>query len=114
MLSGIDQRKDVNKKLLIITLIIGILTYTFWSFVKDPLGTKIYFVGNALFIFLLALYIRQVTKKSFITFFLFCVTLNNLLDEILFDPQKIGLNEYIATALIIVVYFIKEKPKSDA
>jgi hypothetical protein len=114
MLEG-AQAKDVNSKLLKFTLIETILTYSLWSFFPDPLGTKIYFVGMALSHFLLSVYIRQISKPSFITFFLFCVTLNNLLDELLFDPQKIGLNEYLATVIIIIVYFIKDKdPKSDA
>ena len=109
------QVKDVNTTILIVAIIESILTYTIWPLFDDPLGTKIYFIGNALFIFLLALYIKQATKKSFLTFFLFCVTLNNLLDELLFDPQKIGYNEYIATAIIIVVYLLKDQdPKSDA
>ena len=108
----IDHQK--NNIILKITICVGIITYTFWSFFYD-LGIQIFYYGNSLFIFLLALYIKQATKKSFITFFLFCVTLNNLLDELLFDPQKIGYNEYIATAIIIVVYLLKDQdPKSDA
>jgi hypothetical protein len=106
------ERNNIILKLAVFT---AILVYTFWGFFDDPLASKIFYIGNALFIFLLALYIRQATKKSFLTFFLFCVTLNNLLDELLFDPQKIGLNEYLATVIIIIVYFIKDKdPKSDA
>ena len=110
-----DQVKDVNNTILKIAIVESILVYGLWSFFPDPLGTKIYFVGIAIFIFLLALYIRQISKPSFTTFFLFCLALNNLLDELLFDPQKIGYNEYIATAIIIVVYLLKDKdPKSDA
>jgi hypothetical protein len=108
----IDQQK--NDIILKIAICIAIISYTFWSFF-DNLPFELFYLGNALFIFLLALYIKQATKKSFLTFFLFCVTLNNLLDELLFDPQKIGYNEYIATAIIIVVYLLKDKdPKSDA
>jgi hypothetical protein len=111
----VDQGIEKNNTILKIAIIESILTYTIWPLFDDPLASKIFYVGNSLFIFLLALYIKQATKKSFLTFFLFCVTLNNLLDELLFDPQKIGYNEYIATAIIIVVYLLKDKdPKSDA
>ena len=106
----IDPQKDVNSKILKFTISIGILIYTFWSFIPDPLGTKIFFIGNALFIFLLSLYIRQISKPSFTTFFLFCITLNNLLDETLFNPLKLGWNEFVATTIIIIVYFLKDKP----
>jgi hypothetical protein len=105
----------MTDRILKIAIIVSIITYSVWKPILDNFGIHIFYVGNSLFIFLLALYIKQATKKSFITFFLFCVTLNNLLDELLFDPQKIGYNEYIATAIVIVVYLLKDKdPKSDA
>jgi hypothetical protein len=108
---GIEKSNIILK----IQIVVCIITYTIWPLFDDPLASKIFYIGTALAHFLLALYIRQTTKKSFLTFFLFCVTLNNLLDELLFDPQKIGLNEYLATIIIIIVYFIKDKdPKSDA
>jgi hypothetical protein len=104
-----------NNIILKLAIIVSVITYTIWKPINDYFGITIFYIGNSLFIFLLALYIKQATKKSFLTFFLFCVTLNNLLDELLFDPQKIGYNEYIATAIIIVVYLLKDKdPKSDA
>jgi hypothetical protein len=110
-----DQAIEKSNVILKLAVFTAILVYTFWGFFNEPIASKIFYIGNALFIFLLALYIKQATKKSFLTFFLFCVTLNNLLDELLFDPQKIGYNEYIATAIIIVVYLLKDKdPKSDA
>jgi hypothetical protein len=105
-----DQKKDVNNSILKIAIIESILVYGLWSFFPDPIGTKIYFIGMALSHFLLALYIRQISKPSFLTFFLFCITINNLLDEVLFNPLKIGWNEYIASAIIIIVYFLKDKP----
>jgi hypothetical protein len=98
-----------NKFILYISIFVGVITYTFWNLINE-IGITIFYKGNALFIFLLALYIRQISKPSFITFFLFCLALNNLLDELLFDPQKIGWNEYIASAIIIIVYFLKDKP----
>jgi len=98
-----------NNVILKIAVIICILTYTLWSFFNS-FGIGFYYIGNALFIFLLALYIRQISKPSFIIFFLFCLALNNLLDEVLFNPLKIGWNEYLASAIIIVVYFLKDKP----
>lgn len=108
--------KEVEKnKILYLAIFVSFITYNFWKPILEYFNFEIFYIGIALTCFLLALYIRQVTKKSFITFFLFCVTLNNLLDELLFDAQKIGLNEYLATVIIIIVYFIKDKdPKSDA
>jgi hypothetical protein len=100
----------MTDNILKISLIVCIFTYSLWQIILLNTGLHIFYIGNALFIFLLALYIRQISKPSFSTFFLFCLALNNLLDEILFDPQKLGWNEFLATAIIIIVYFLKDKP----
>jgi hypothetical protein len=100
----------MTDRILKILILVGIFTYSLWQPILNYTGIHIFYIGNALFIFLLCLYIRQISKPSFLTFFLFCGTLNNLLDEICFDPQKIGWNEYIASAIIIIVYFLKDKP----
>ena len=98
-----------NNIILKLAVVVSILTFTLWP-VFYNFGIQIFYYGNSIFIFLLALYIKQISKPSFTTFFLFCLALNNLLDELLFDAQKIGYNEYIASAIIIVVYLLKDKP----
>jgi hypothetical protein len=97
----------MTDKLLKILILVGIVTYSLWQPILNYTGLHIFYIGNALFIFLLALYIRQTSKESILTFFLFCGTLNNLLDELLFDPQKFGINEIIATVLIPIAYYLK-------
>ena len=105
-----ETKKETN--ILRLAIVVGIVTYSFWDLISN-LGYDIYYIGNALFIFLLALYIKQVSKPSFLTFFLFCITLNNLLDELLFDNTKFGINEIIATILLILVYYFRTTDKKD-
>ena len=94
------------KIILYIAFIISVLTYYLWCFL--PKGT--YYIGNAIFIFLIILYIYLKNRKSTICFVLFFASLNNLLDELFFEPQKIGLNEYLI--LIVVIFlFIKNARK---
>jgi hypothetical protein len=97
----------MTDRLLKILVLVGIATYSLWQPILTYTGLHIFYIGNALFIFLLALYIKQTTKTTFISFFLFCITLNNLLDELLFDPHKFGINEIIATVLIPIAYYLK-------
>jgi hypothetical protein len=104
------QRKE--DKTLWLAIFVCLVTYLFWKPLYD-LGIGVYYIGNALFIFLLALYIKQVSKPSFLTFFLFCLALNNLLDELLFDNTKFGINEIIATILLILVYYFRTTDKKD-
>ena len=99
----------MTDRILKISIIVGVITYSFWELVKMKTGIHIFYIGNAFFIFLMALYIKQISKPSFLTFFLFCITLNNLLDEVCFDPKKIGWNEYITSSIIIIIYFLKDK-----
>ena len=94
-----------------LAICVGIFTYSFWKVILNLYKIPIYYIGNALTIFLLALYIKQVSKPSFLTFFLFCITLNNLLDELLFDNTKFGINEIIASVLLILVYYFRTTDK---
>ena len=103
------QRKKKDRILWMATFVV-VVTYLFWKPLYD-LGIGVYYIGNALAIFLLALYIKQVSKPSFLTFFLFCITLNNLLDELLFDNTKFGINEIIASVLLILVYYFRTTAK---
>jgi hypothetical protein len=105
-----ETKKETN--ILRLAIVVSIVTYLFWDLISN-LGYDIYYIGNALFIFLLALYIKQVSKPSFLTFFLFCLALNNLLDELLFDNTKFGINEIIATILLILVYYFRTTDKKD-
>jgi len=63
-----------------------------------------FYIGNAIFISLICYYIYYNFKKHWIAFLLFSLSLNNLVDELLFDNTKIQLNELFFT--LIIVYFI--------
>jgi uncharacterized membrane protein YvlD (DUF360 family) len=100
-----------DKKILSIAIVVGITTYLFWKPILNTLHIPVYYIGNALFIFLLAVYIKRVTPKSFITFFLVCITLSNLIDELFFDNTKFGINEIIATIFLPMYYYLNERVK---
>ena len=84
-------------RLLYIALFISILTYNLWNYF--PKG--FFYMGNAMFIFVLCLYIFLRDNKSFITFVLMALSISNLLDEIIFDPLKININEILFALFII-------------
>jgi len=93
------------KAILYIALLIGICTYMFWE--HFPKGT--FYIGNALFIFLLSLYLFCNERKSFIIFFIFGLSLNNLLDELYFDNTILGINELALTLILPIAWFFKYK-----
>jgi hypothetical protein len=105
----VKETKKENK-ILIIAIAISIITYLLWDLISD-FGYDIYYIGNALFIFLLAMYIKRTTEPSFITFFLVCLATSNLIDELFFDNTKFGINEIIATIILPLYYYLNERVK---
>ena len=95
-----------GKPILYIATAISLITYLFWSYL--PKGS--FYIGNAIFILLLCVYLFLNEKGSIIKFILLALSLNNLLDEIFFDNTKIQLNE-ILTALTIFIFAIIKKKK---
>jgi len=96
-----------NKSILYIALAISVVTYLFWDFM--PKGS--WYVGNGFFIFLLCLYLFLKDKKSFICFALLTLSLNNLLDELLFDPKNLGINEIILGLCLVIKYRLDVRTK---
>jgi len=75
----------------------------FWNFL--PKGS--FYIGNSLFIFGLCMYLFVQDKQSFIKFVLFSLSLNNLFDELFFNPTELGKNESFLFAFILVIGFFK-------
>jgi hypothetical protein len=92
------------KKILYIATVISLVTYLFW----DQLPKGSFYIGNALFIFLLCVYIFLKDKKSFIGFFLFCISLNNLIDELFLNNLKLDINELILIIVFPVLWLFKK------
>lgn len=93
------------KWLITTTATVSIVTYSFWK--ESELIS--FHKGNAIFILLLCIVIFIQNRSLFISFFLLCVSISNLLDELLFDPTKLGANEIIFALVTIPIWFIKRK-----
>lgn len=93
------------KSIIYTAVIVSVVTYSFW----DELETISFYKGNAIFITLLCIVIFMQNRSYFISFFLLCISINNLLDELIFDPTKIGINEYFLLVSIPIIWLIKRK-----
>jgi hypothetical protein len=100
-----------NKKILGIAVAVSIVTYLLWKPILNMFQIHTFYIGNAFFIFLLAMYIKRTTAPSFITFFLVCLATSNLIDELFFDNTKFGINEIIATIILPMYYYLNERVK---
>lgn len=86
---------------LIVAILLSIATYLFWPLF--PKGS--FYVGNAIFILLLAYYVKYL-KNDYRTFILFWLSVGNLLDELFFDNTELHYSEIaFAVGVIIIAYF---------
>lgn len=97
------------KNLLNITAVISIVTYLFWNDIDPKYENVIFFTGNAITIALLCLIIFILKSELFISFFLLCISISNLFDELFFDPTKLGLNEIVLALILPIIWSLKMK-----
>lgn len=91
------------KIILYIALVLSVVTYGFWE--SFPKGG--FYIGNALVIFSLCLYIFVTNKKSFACFLLLNYSINNLLDELFFNPTELQINELIFAVTVPLIWALK-------
>ena len=91
--------------LLWIAVIILIAAFQLWNlpYFSEANGFpfNLYFKGTAIAFFLFCLFIFINFRTKLIAFLCFAFSLNNLTDELFFDPTKMQLNELLFTIGII-------------
>jgi hypothetical protein len=95
----------MTAKLLWVATFISVATFLFWSVL--PKGG--FYIGNALFVFIICSIIYKQNKELFIAFFLLCISLNNLIDESFFDNTKLGINELFLVIILPVIWQLKKR-----
>ena len=101
----------INKILIWLALGVMVVSYNTWTFtINSPFHflKDIYFEGMALSIFILSVVAYRMLKFVGTEIFV-GLALNNLLDEMFFDPKKIDSNEYMIAALTIIFIIYKYK-----
>lgn len=103
----------MKTKLILSALVISVIGYNFWPFAWHGF----FYHCNALFI-VIVFYLLQslkIEEKYFnkIATIGFWFSINNLLDEIFFDPTKFGINEYIFAIIVIIITFKKKNNGPD-
>lgn len=115
------------KYLLLATFIVAFTTYSLWSPIKEFFGIRIFYPGIALsfvgYTYIIHQLIKRLTiekgyRKHILIFsnVIFLTTVNNLLDEIFFNPTVISINEYMGFIVIIVVtiYNYNKNERNDS
>lgn len=101
-----------KKLILYLAIILSIFTYNFWIY----LPKHSFYIGNSIVVALLSIYLFKEDKKSFIKFFIFELSIANLMKEIIIflnyhklievngiEPGKLSLEE---ASLLVIVPFI--------
>lgn len=100
------------KWLLYLAFIVSLITWSFWTYIKDYTGVQIFYVGVAIFILLLTLYMYILEKGSFIKFLLFELSVANLIKELFLDPGKLTLEEAMLIVYLPFIWYITMKNKT--
>lgn len=106
------QMKDqtINRAMAISALVVCVATYNVWPFLWKGFfyqGMAVHFILVYGLSFNLA---RDRTPDYFVSkcmFIGFWLAINNLFDELVFNPKKIELNEYITALIIICIILLK-------
>ncbi len=93
------------EKLKLTIVIFMLFTGFFWSYF--PKGT--YYLMIAIILMLFSILAYKYNRNSFASFLLVSFSLNNLLDELFFNPLVIQLNEIIILILIPIIWYFKSR-----
>ena len=96
--------------LLLSALVVSLLGYNLWLF----LWKGFFYQAMALFVLMLLYLIKCISKDYWVNKIavIGCwMALNNLLDELFFNPTEYGYNDYII--LIIVIFVTLKHPKEN-
>lgn len=115
---------DKEKIILKITFVIAFFVYSFWEYIKENFGFRLFYPGIALcfvgYTYViyslfkrLSKFEKKLNKIISVSYIIFLSTINNFIDELFFDPTKIELNEYIGFIIIILITFYNERNESD-
>lgn len=92
------------KYILYIALAISVATFSFWDLF--PKGS--FYIGNAIVFFLIGLYLYLKNTNSFICFLFLAYSINNLCDELWFEPCVFGINEKVFALVTPLIWFYKK------
>lgn len=96
-----------GNSLIYVTVLVSIVTYLFWDVIKQETGIGVFYIGNALSVFIMALLIHLNNDKNFGSFYLLCITFQNLLDELIFNPLIISVSEITFALILPIIWLIK-------
>lgn len=88
--------------LLIIGFIFAFSGYSFYPFLWSD-DSFFHLITLAFISYIWGLYFSLKGKASLVAFIALMTAINSFIDELLFDPQIIELNEYIGFVIIIII-----------
>ena len=97
----------LNKYLLHIAFFVSLTAYSFWSYIKELTGLRVFHPLVALFIVLITYQLHKDNKKSFIRFLIFELATVNLVKELFLNPGELLLGEALMIVIIPVIWCLK-------
>lgn len=114
------------KILLPSTFALAVFTYSFWGYFKQLTGVGIFYYGTCLAFIGYTLVIKLLVielskhKKGLNRFIIVAsvinmVAVNSFVDELFYDPTKLGVNEYVGffICIVLAIYENRKRLKND-
>lgn len=100
-------KKFLDKYLLWIGFIISLTAYSFWGYIKEYTGLKVFHPLVATFIVILSYQLYKDNRKSFIRFLIFELAIANLIKELFLNPGELQLSEALLIVILPTIWYLK-------
>lgn len=100
------------KWVLYLATVLSFIAYNCWKTILETTGFQVFDIMVAFYLSLICLYIFKKEKGSFIKFFLFELSVFNIVKELFLDPGKLELREALLIIILPSIWYFKEKNKT--
>lgn len=103
-LLDLGQQIENKKRIQITVVILLVIGGLFWKILSNHGIHNVYYYTQAIAWLLVSVYF-YIDKKYYISKIMILFSINNLADELFFDPTKLGVNEIIFAILTILILY---------
>lgn len=103
-----EERNKIAKILSIVSLSMIVMSYSLWHYISP----QIWYISIAFGLLMFTYVLNLFYSGCFFFRIMFELALNNLVDELFFNPTKVEINEYITALIIVIIEMKKYKLKN--
>lgn len=103
------RKIDSSKIILTVCLLVLIFSFVSWSYLSDYGIKNVYYIGQSIAWFLASIFFFITNKKWIVSKIFVLYSINNLLDELFFDPTVLSHNKTVFAIVAIILLYCNSK-----